>query len=144
MIKFQQSDSAYRTIISALIKYCNSAPAIITYRWKEAMESLMRMRRTEASELTGLLVDIPDKIPLSTKSKNGPIDVAFNEHFNPPGIVSMDFIGHGEIMAAIQDAFSTEDQLLSPRQQKRFVIYGMGGTGKTQISAKYAEENRQK
>lgn len=144
MIKFQQSDSAYRTIISALIKYCKSAPVIVTYRWKEAMESLIRMRRTEASELTGLLVDIPDKIPLSTKSKNGPIEVAFNEHFHPPGIVSMDFIGHEEIMEALQNAFNPEEQLLSPKQQKRFVIHGIGGTGKTQISAKYAQENRQK
>ncbi|KAJ6095744.1 hypothetical protein N7486_006490 [Penicillium sp. IBT 16267x] len=143
MIKFQQSDSAYRTIISALIKYCNSAPAIITYRWKEAIESLMRMRRTEASELTGLPIDVPDKIPLSTKSKNGPIDVAFNEHFHPPGIVSMDFIGHEDIMKTLQNAFNPEEQSLSPKQQKRFVIHGIGGTGKTQISAKYAQENRQ-
>jgi hypothetical protein len=145
MTKFHQSDSAYRTVISALLKYCHSAPAIVAYRWKEAMEFLMRMRRSEASELTGLLLDIPDKIPFSTESKNDAIDVVLqNEHFNPPCTVSMDFIGQEEIMEALQKAFNPEEQTSSIKQQKRFVVYGIGGSGKTQISAKYAQNNRQR
>lgn len=145
MTKFHQSDSAYRTVISALVKYCHSAPEIVAYRWKEATESLMRMRRNEASELTGLLVDIPDKIPFSTESKNNPIDLALqNEHFNPPCNVSLDFIGQEETMEALQKAFNPEEQSSSTKQQKRFVIYGIGGSGKTQISAKYAQTNRKR
>lgn len=72
MTKFRQSNSAYRTVISALVKYCHSAPAIIAYRWKRAAESLARMRRSEASELTGLLLDIPDKVPVSTECNSLP------------------------------------------------------------------------
>ena len=144
MTKFHQSDSAYRTVISALMKYCHSAPAIVAYRWKEAIESIMRMRRNEACELTGLVLEIPDKVSIRTESKAEAIEAAFqNEHFYPPCTVSMDFIGQEEIMEALQNAFEPEDQTSLSKQQKRFVIYGIGGSGKTQISAKYAQSNRQ-
>lgn len=144
MTKFHQSDSAYRTVISALMKYCYSAPAIVTYRWKEAMESMMRMRRNEACELTGLFLEIPDKVPIPTESNTEAIEAALqNEHFHPPYTVSMDFIGQEDIMNALQGAFEPEDQTLMDKQQKRFVVYGIGGSGKTQISAKYAQSNRQ-
>lgn len=144
MTKFHQSDSAYRTVISALMKYCYSAPAIVTYRWKEAMGSMMRMRRNEACELTGLFLEIPDKVPIPTESNTEAIEAALqNEHFHPPYTVSMDFIGQEDIMNALQGAFEPEDQTLMDKQQKRFVVYGIGGSGKTQISAKYAQSNRQ-
>ncbi|CAG8908840.1 unnamed protein product [Penicillium egyptiacum] len=144
MTKFHQSDSAYRTVISALMKYCYSAPAIVTYRWREAMELIMRMRRNEACELTGLFLEIPDKVPITTESKTDTIDVALqNEHFHLPCTVSMDFIGQEDIMERLQNAFEPEDLTSFNKQQKRFVVYGIGGSGKTQISAKYAQNNRQ-
>ena len=142
MVKFHHADSAYRTVISALRKYCHSAPGVIAYRWKEAMESLMRMRKSEASELTGLFLDIPDKTPLFEESKNDSVAAILqNEHFNPPCAVSLDFTGQDEIIGALQTAFEPE-QNSSMKQQKRFVLYGIGGSGKTQLSAKYAQDNR--
>lgn len=143
MVKFRQTDSAYRTVISALMKYCHSAPEIIAYRWKEAMESLMRMRRNEASELTGLFLDIPDKTPIFAESRDEPALAVFqNEHFNPPCAVSIDFIGQVEIMRALQEGFEPERSASLVGKQKRFVLYGIGGSGKTQLSAKYAQDNR--
>ncbi|KAJ5583501.1 hypothetical protein N7535_002121 [Penicillium sp. DV-2018c] len=143
MVKFRQTDSAYRTVISALMKYCHSAPEIIAYRWKEAMASLMRMRRNEASELTGLLLDIPDKTPIFAESRDEPaLAVLQNEHFNPPCAVSIDFIGQVEIMRALQEGFEPERSASLVGNQKRFVLYGIGGSGKTQLSAKYAQDNR--
>lgn len=143
MVKFHQSDSAYRTVISALLKYCHSAPEIIAYRWNEAMESLVRMRRNEASELTGLLLDIPDKTPLFTQRKNDTGEAVLqNEHFYPPCTVSIDFIGQDEILEALQMAFNPEHMPSSMEQQARFVLCGLGGSGKTQLSTKYAHTNR--
>lgn len=143
MVKFIQSSPHYRTVISALKKYCRSAPEIIAYRWKEAVESLMRLRRSEASELTGLFLDIPDKTPLLEEGKI--VDdriVLQNQHFNPPCAVSIDFIGQDEIIRALQRAFEPEIHPVLTEQQKRFVLHGIGGSGKTQLSAKYAQDNR--
>lgn len=143
MVKFHQDDSSYRTVISALKKYCHSAPEIITYRWKEAMAFLARMRKSEASELTGLFLDIPDKTPLFGKEKKDTVEAVLqNEHFYPPCAVSLDFIGQDEIIGALQTALDPEQNSLSTEKQKRYVLYGIGGSGKTQISAKYAQDNR--
>ncbi|KAK9852217.1 hypothetical protein MYU51_008583 [Penicillium brevicompactum] len=103
------------------------------------------MRQNEATELTVLSADIPDKIPFATENKRATIDQSLeNEHFNPPCAVSIDFTGQEEAIKAIEEAFTSEKQSLSAKQQKRFVIYGIGGSGKTQISAKYAQVNRQR
>jgi hypothetical protein len=142
MVKFHNGDSAYRTVISALKRYCQVAPEVIAYRWKEAVESLMRMRKSEASELTGLFLDIPDKTPLFVENKDTVEPALQNEHFDPPCALSLDFIGQDEIRGAIQKAFEPEQNALLMKQQKRFVLYGIGGSGKTQLSAKYAQENR--
>jgi hypothetical protein len=143
MVKFHQDDTSYRTVISALKKYCHSAPEIIAYRWKEAMASLTRMRKSEASELTGLFIDIPDKTPLFGEEKEDTVEAVLrNEHFYPPCAVSLDFIGQDEIIGALQTAFEPEQNSSFMEKQKRFVLYGIGGSGKTQISAKYAQDNR--
>ncbi|KAJ6178279.1 hypothetical protein N7519_008740 [Penicillium mononematosum] len=144
MTKFHQSDSAYRTVISALMKYCYSAPAIIAYRWREAMETMIRLRRNEACELTGLFLEIPDKVAITTETETDTIDAPLqNEHFHLPCTVSMDFIGQEDIMETLTNAFEPEGPTSLNKQQKRFVVYGIGGSGKTQISAKYAQDNRQ-
>lgn len=107
------------------------------------MASLTRMRKSEASELTGLFLNIPDKTPLSGETKKDTVEpVWHNEHFYPPCAVSLDFIGQDEIIGALQTAFKPEQGLLSMKKQKRFVLYGIGGSGKTQISAKYAQDNQ--
>jgi hypothetical protein len=38
-----------------------------------------------------------------------------------------------------------QESCLSPRlpkMQRRFVLYGLGGSGKTQVSLKFAQDNR--
>lgn len=144
MVKFHEYDSSYRTVISALKKYCHSAPEIIAYRWKEATAYLTRMRKSEASELTGLFLDIPDKTPIfGTEKKSSVEPVLQNEHFYPPCPVSLDFIGQDDIIGTLQKALEPEQNSLSMVKQKRFVLHGIGGSGKTQISAKYAQDNRE-
>ncbi|KAJ5113201.1 hypothetical protein N7456_001735 [Penicillium angulare] len=143
MIKFHTAHPTYRTVIAALMKYCRAAPDTITYRWKEASAIHRRMRESEAAELTGLLLEIPDKGPLSINSRRMSNEfVSMNEHFKPPRPVSIDFVGRDDIISLIQNAFRPEQAEAFPRRQKRFVIHGIGGAGKTQIAAKYAQDNR--
>jgi hypothetical protein len=52
MCKFEDSRSmAYKTIVSALMRYERAAPAVIAARWVQSKEMLLTLRRNEASEL---------------------------------------------------------------------------------------------
>lgn len=44
---------AYKTVVSALMRYERAAPRVIAARWVQANEMLLTLRRNEASELTG-------------------------------------------------------------------------------------------
>ena len=53
MCKFKSaSASGYRTVVSAIRRYCKDAPATIQFRWEKADEMLSIERANEASELT--------------------------------------------------------------------------------------------
>lgn len=145
MIKFHRSNPSYRTVIAALRKYCIWAPKLIASRLQEAQEFISLMREREASELTGISLKLPDKgrlfmgaIEEDTKSD------WTSEHFHPPEAVSLDFLGQKEVFQQLQKAFQPEHRTLRGESQKRFVLHGIGGSGKTQIAAKYAEDNEQK
>jgi hypothetical protein len=52
MCKFEDSrPMAYKTIVSALMRYERAAPAVIAARWVQSKEMLLTLRRNEASEL---------------------------------------------------------------------------------------------
>lgn len=42
---------AYKTVVSALLRYERAAPTVIAGRWVRAKEMLQTLRRNEASEL---------------------------------------------------------------------------------------------
>jgi hypothetical protein len=42
---------AYKTIVSALLRYERAAPAVIASRWLQEKEMLSTLRRNEANEL---------------------------------------------------------------------------------------------
>lgn len=142
MARFQKSQPAYQPVMAALMKYCHSAPAIVSYRWEDAKMQFKRMRASEASELTGFVIDVPDKRPLYMGSSiELPISQSQNEHYYPPRAVSIDFQGQVTAMKQLEAAFNP--QSWSPiTGQKRFVIYGVGGSGKTEMACKYAQNNK--
>ena len=43
---------AYKTIVSALMRYERAAPAVVAGRWTQEKEMLRTLRRNEANELT--------------------------------------------------------------------------------------------
>ena len=52
---------------------------------------------------------------------------------------SANFTGRSEYLVKLRDYFSVEPD--KPLRRKSFLLYGMGGIGKTQICLKFAEEN---
>ncbi|KAG8528219.1 uncharacterized protein KY384_007136 [Bacidia gigantensis] len=144
MIQFtSRRSSSYRTVVEGLKRYCTSAPPIIDSRWKHAMASLALSRTSEAAELAGLAFDVhnanrPYQIQriISEKPRN--------RFFRIPQAVSSIFTGREDVATAVQDAFWSSTVASQPPQQQRYIIYGIGGSGKTQFCSKFAQDHREK
>jgi hypothetical protein len=143
MVKFSKSSSSsYRTVIAALARYSKDAPAVIARRWEVALEALARARSNEAFELAGLGFDIhEDRLFFYKKNAS---QRPRNEHFYPPQEASADFIGREEVSEILQKALFLTDINSSTRRQRRFVVYGMGGCGKTELCSKFARDNKER
>lgn len=65
-----------------------------------------------------------------------------NKHYCVPYNVSDFFTGRRAVISRMEESFRSPIRADSTYLQKRFVLYGLGGSGKTQIAIKYAQENR--
>ncbi|KAF8851073.1 TPR-like protein [Acephala macrosclerotiorum] len=69
----------------------------------------------------------------------------FNKHFYVPQAVSSIFTGREKLLANLEGYLGISDEPTTPTTtDKRFIIYGLGGSGKTQFCCKFAQKNRQK
>ncbi|KAI9887902.1 MAG: hypothetical protein M1823_000290 [Watsoniomyces obsoletus] len=68
---------------------------------------------------------------------------AYNEHFEVPHLLSPAFTGHDEICQCMDSSLDLTRQPAVP-VQRRFVLYGLGGSGKTQLCVRYAQVNRER
>jgi hypothetical protein len=80
-----------------------------------------------APSLTARLDDVPKRIS-SPKSE-----------YKPRTSSSANFTGRGDYLTKLRDHFSVKPD--EPLRRKSFLLYGMGGIGKTQICLKFIEEN---
>jgi hypothetical protein len=141
MVKFAgPSDSSYRTVIEALARYCREAPPIIARRWKQAIELLSKARFNEASELTGTGFDVHNDNRPFYYSRS---EVSRNKYFYIPQVVSSIFTGREDMTQLVERTLLAEDDN-SACQQRRFIIYGIGGSGKTQFCCKLAQKHRER
>lgn len=68
----------------------------------------------------------------------------FNQYFEVPYNVSSVFTGRDDILRKLHDNCVPRQEQAANRVQKRYVIYGLGGSGKTQICLKFAQDSREK
>jgi hypothetical protein len=59
--------------------------------------------------------------------------------YKPRTPSSANFTGRRDYLTKLRDYFSLKSD--EPLRRKSFLLYGMGGIGKTQICLKFAEEN---
>jgi Cdc6-like AAA superfamily ATPase len=69
--------------------------------------------------------------------------VSYNKHFEVPLLLSTVFTGRGEDLQRLTTAFAAGLASLD-HHQRRFVLFGLGGSGKTQICLKYVQEHRER
>lgn len=64
-----------------------------------------------------------------------------NHHFDIPQSVSSVFTGRDPLLRELRDLI-VPPRGITRDQQRRLVVHGLGGSGKTQLCCKFAEDNR--
>lgn len=144
MIRFSdRNTSSYRTVVEALVRYCRNAPSIISRRWKKAIETLARTRSDEAFELAGVAFDIHNDNQLFQYQQKRSARPR-NKHFHIPQAVSSIFTGREDVSRTVEDSLFAQESTQSFSQQRRFIIHGIGGSGKSQFCSKFAQDHRER
>lgn len=140
MCKFESIRSpGCKIVLSTIQRYARDAPNTIEKRWEAARKFLAKQRSNEAEELLGFDIH-RDNQPFIYRREDQ--STPKNKHFRIPHGVSTIFTGRNDITQDLHEKIlaSTADD--APRQQKRFVCYGLGGSGKTQFCLKFVQDNR--
>ncbi|MCJ1311555.1 hypothetical protein MMC25_005228 [Agyrium rufum] len=70
--------------------------------------------------------------------------ISVNKYFIIPEPVSSIFTGRGKLLVDLQGYFDVVGNVSAPIcDQKRFIVHGLGGSGKTQFCCKFAQQTRQ-
>ena len=67
-----------------------------------------------------------------------------NKYFEVPRNVSSIFTGRQDICRDLQERCVPSDPPSAQKTQKRYVLYGLGGSGKTQVCLKFAQDHRER
>lgn len=139
MVKFGSRESSdYHTVIAALSTYCQKAPGIIQHRWKQAEAALLQLRAGEAWELGGFGFDVRSEKPFRKHS------IPVQRHFYPPHGSVSNLVGRKDMLDVIRNVLLPDDEQNNAEMPKSFVLFGMGGSGKTQLCSQFANEYRKR
>ncbi|KAK1753583.1 hypothetical protein QBC47DRAFT_453421 [Echria macrotheca] len=139
MTKFKSRDSSgYRTALAALATYCDKAPGIISRRWKQAERRLQELRRGEAEEIGGFGFDVHLEEPFQSPG----FRPRGHHHFHIPRETTPEFVGREDLLRQLHAAFFPGGRQSTARSRKSFVVFGMGGSGKTELCCKFATDYR--
>ena len=137
----------YRTILEALMRYSRSAQTVIAGRWTQAKKFLYTQRSIEASELVGFDVHNENRpyVYLNTpQTPQGEFEGVQNKYFYVPHNVSIFYTGQARLYFELQQKMLRPQWSTSPPRRRIVVIYGLGGSGKTQFCLKFAQEHYKK
>ncbi|KAL8825523.1 MAG: hypothetical protein Q9170_007758 [Blastenia crenularia] len=82
--------------------------------------------------------------PRRTAAAEIAAEVSLNKHFYIPRAVSSMFTGRADLLESLHNSlFEVSTPVEKRHAQKRFVVYGLGGSGKTEFCCKFAQDNRQ-
>ena len=140
MCKFSSIDSSgYRTVFAAMLRYIRKLHATIGPRWQEAHKFLARQRENEASGLVGFDVHNNNR-PFVYEPKGS--NEVHNKYFYIPHNASTIYTGREKITQNVREKILVPSVNDAPRQQRRYVLYGCGGSGRTQFCLKFVQGNR--
>lgn len=137
------TSSDFRTVIAALMTYCEKAPKVISRRWKQADTVLQELRMGEAQEIGGFGFDVRLELPFRN-SDGQPQRQTPMRYFHIPEETNPTYIGREDLLQNIRSAFFAPAGPGSSPGPRSFVVFGMGGSGKTSLCSKFAIDNKYK
>lgn len=141
MCKFANPDSPGFPVVRATLKrYSRDAYDVIANRWVQAAKALDRLRRNEASELLECN-DASLKSPVIYQKYDRTLH---NKFFCVPYNATNIFTGREALTERVERSILHDASQDSSNMQKRFVLYGLGGSGKTQFCLKFVHDHRQR
>jgi hypothetical protein len=136
MCKFSNSkDSGFKVIYATLKRYTKRAPKVVSKRWQEDKALLVEEREIEAKELLRHDSDLSNSCSPITK---------VNKYFVVPRSSSSMFTGRSDIARMLKQKILSSRLQDKQHQHKIFVLYGLGGSGKTQFCLRFVEDNRER
>ncbi|KAI9677285.1 MAG: hypothetical protein M1829_002627 [Trizodia sp. TS-e1964] len=112
---------------------------------EQLTEDIQRLGYELQSQITSLRQDV--KVSTSFNLGDCPSSasalaslLSFNKFFDTPRPVSSLFTGRSDLLKRLGDAIFSPEQC---HTQRRFVIYGLGGSGKTEFCCKFAQDHQQ-
>ena len=145
MCNFNSDTSpGFITVKAALKRYGSECHCIINMRWNIARRFLETQRSIEATELVGFDVHQSNK-PFTYlnspkyKRKDSKLE---NRYYHVPHSVSTIYTGWESVTKEIQRSLLTPQSPVIHRRRRVFVLYGLGGSGKTQFCLKFVHDNR--
>jgi hypothetical protein len=130
------SDRKFMVVLEALSRYCRHAPALIKKRLQQEAKSVEYRRQQAADELYQSQFH-----PLPNVDPGSP---SYNQWSLIPRKSSTYFTGRQKHAQELRGMLGTVRRSNSRGIPKVVVIYGLGGSGKTQFCLKYAEDNKSK
>ncbi|KAJ9607306.1 hypothetical protein H2200_008379 [Cladophialophora chaetospira] len=146
MCKFTRRDSSdYLVVIDFLRRQVKAAPGKTAFRWQDSLETLQHEREVQAHLDYGIPIAKPNGSGHCRQGSAMIQDFDLSAVFDPPlkGLqLSSDFIGREEEIMGLEKAFFRPDQTLKSDGPKVLIVYGMGGTGKTELCSQFAQRRR--
>ncbi|KAL2066926.1 hypothetical protein VTL71DRAFT_1350 [Oculimacula yallundae] len=139
MVKFGNSqDRGYPIVLATLQRYIRDAPGVISSKWRQEQKPVV--------EKPQILVAAPvQNQPATTEATHDSTrvdDEGCNEIYTVMRSSSNYFTGRKLYATDMKEAFSAPIHPSMGHRQKIFVIFGLGGSGKTQFCLKYVEDNK--
>lgn len=138
MVKFNNDhDKGYRVVLAALQKYQQEAPRLISLRWEQEIAARLAERAQEAAEL--YMCPAPDR--------GGPrqpmvCGATSRQEYMVPRASSNFFVSREVPAKEARHSLGLVEEGPVWRRPKILVVNGLGGSGKTQFTLRYAEESR--
>ena len=136
MVKFStELGHGYRVVSEAILRYAKQAPSVITSRWEHDLQFLAVEHQREAERML-------ESPLLISHISDAATPLGCNQwclgHRRP----SVHFTGRTAQSKHVKENLG-RIHATGPQQQPRvFVIWGLGGSGKTQFCLKYVEDNK--
>ena len=147
LLNYQSSLQVILTALSfAYARDAQSATDVSLDRLSDKLESLGYKLQSEIAsprfnvEQTGDGYLRDSLIAANNLASKAPL----NKHFHIPRAVSSIFTGRGKLLQDLKQDLDSSSSLQEKHAQRRFVIYGLGGSGKTEFCCKFAQDNRQR